>query len=316
MKLIIKYCDNKAFLASFPPKFFHFCYIDPPYNTKSNFNKSHADKFLNNDWIDFITSALKIYRTKTANINFNFMSLGSKSFHMNARLFLNATFITDKTALFVWKRQDIATSTYNNNFEYIFYWSARKETRINKKRITFHSKPLKYQISEIEKWYCLESKMFGAPLRKVDFTFENINFKHATVSQETLKTLYYEGKLKLVGQNLYGLLKSAKYNKFSKIITDFSYNASNHYQKKYLSKNTHLKFEFSKPWQLIFELLHYHHSDETKNIVDFFCGSGSTADAVIRYNKQFQKDYDCYMCDSNIYLKDTTKSDFYMYLKN
>lgn len=302
MKIYIKYCDNADFLRSFPDKFFNFLYIDPPYNTRLSDNKSYQDNILKINWYHWMKDLLQLYIKKTNYTNTAFISLGRNTFNDLNRLLASIQFTYLPKNIFLWKTCATPTMKYQDNYEYIASYVKRSKVKGRE----FYANYKKHIIEYKQKWTNLQKKIYSSSkLNDFEYIYKSATYRGFNCPITTLNSLNTRNLLTVRDNTLWGFLNTPKYDKMSRVISDkdINYKLSNKYQLNYLNNDPQYYFSFPKPWELIYKLLKYHYHPDYKNVCDFFAGSGSTADAIVRFNVDFKCELDCYLCEIQPILK-------------
>ncbi len=282
-------------------------YIDPPYNT-GNKDFKYNDNFVDEDdnyrhskWLTFMEKRLKLARNLLTMDGLIFISIDNHEFAqlklLCDEIFGERNFITN----FIWKKKNGGGNDSRfiiTEHEYVYVY-ARSIKRTFFKKDTKATVEMKYPFQDEKGFYQLErlDKQSLGYQKSLDFPiYDKDNKKYIPKqknpaspnarwrwSEETVKQRFNE----LVFKN--GQVYTKNYQKSEYLPASILYDerfgrtqSGKILLKKILGKDT---FSYPKPVELIKHLLRVStHKDSL--ILDFFAGSGTTAQAVMELNKE------------------------------
>ncbi len=282
-------------------------YIDPPYNT-GNKDFKYNDNFVDEDdnyrhskWLTFMEKRLKLARNLLSMDGVIFISIDNHEFAqlklLCDEIFGERNFITN----FVWKKKngggnDSKYVITEHEYVYVYARSIKKTFFKKDSKATVEMKyPFQdetgfYQLERLDKQSLGYQKTLDFPIYDVDKKKylphqKNIDTPNARWrwSQETVSQRYNE----LVFKNGHVYTKNYQKSEYlpGSILYDERFGRTQSGKillKKILGKDM---FSYPKPVDLIKHLLRI--STHEKSIVlDFFAGSGTTAQAVLELNKE------------------------------
>ena len=277
-----------------------FIYIDPPYNTHNNF-MSYSDSKSNNEWLEFLYPRLFIAKELLKDDGFVAISIHTKNVH-HLRLICDDIFgINNFVTDFI---RTTGTGGFLNKINISSNYESTLIYAKDISKIRFKGEPIKYEafIYEDEKG---SYKKHQVTITR-GFNYDIINPKTGQISKpsksrgwrcpektfnkliengnvvfsdkiETKKRCFFIKKYK---EDLKTLEQEIRNTKF--IDTRYASLHSAKYLKKLFDGEN--VFFYSKPWELIYDLIEIGDLKEDDIILDFFGGSGTTADAVLRHN--------------------------------
>ncbi len=288
-------------------------YIDPPYNTGNKdfiYDDIFIDKndaFVHSKWLSFMAERLRIARTLLSNVGAIFISIDNNEVAALKMLcddiFGSSNFI-DIISWFKKASPSNDAQFFSNDTEYILVYAFDKSVW-KPHRLPLSEKQMKYYQNpdndprgawNSATYTCNKSKaerpnLFYAITNP--FTGEQIFPKESAVwkySKEQTELLQADNRL------FWGTNGTAKYPRIKKYLFEhdgvvnrnmWHYDDVNHTQ----GATAELKefgitgFSTPKPVRLIERILQIA-SNETSIVLDFFAGSGTTAQAVLELNKQ------------------------------
>ena len=289
-------------------------YIDPPYNTG---NKEFAyndrivdleDPYRHSKWLSFMEKRLRLAKELLKNEGVIFISIDDNE---NAQLKLLCDEVFNEEnfiAQIIWRRKrgkDNSARYFSRVHEYILVYSKNNEL-VNIKKIDLEEST-KRAYTNKDKDKRGPYRLLGAWARgtqggsKYSFTsLSGLKFNERLwlVNKETMERYDKERRLVFIGDKVYRkLFLSESSGSIPETIwsdTSNTANASDEIKALFGSQ----VFETPKPTPLIKRIVQIA-AGKNSNILDFFAGSGTTAQAVLELNKQDGGARNFILCTNN-----------------
>ncbi len=282
-------------------------YIDPPYNTgKSNewkYNDNWVDKndnFKHSKWLNFMNIRLKLAKNLLSDTGVIFISIDDNE-QAQLRMLCNEIFGEDNFESFIWKKKGGAGNTekiLGNLTEYILcYFRKKREGIFNYRDMDRYYKYKDdeghYNLMGIEKTNlgAYERKTMQFPIidpktKKQFLPSKNMRW---TIGKKSVTEAILQGKIffDYKKNKVYYIKRPEEYenskNVYYNLLMDFGSLATAKAELEDFFGNREI-FDTPKPTELIIHLLEIA-SNKNSIVLDFFAGSGTTAQAVMELNK-------------------------------
>lgn len=263
-------------------------------------SKSHSG------WLSFMLPRLKLARDLLRDDGAIFISIDDNE-QANLKILCDEIFGEENfIANFIWKKKGGASNTekiIGCLTEYILCYAKNKKAGIlNYNKITrnykYKDEISEYNLSSIEKTNlgAYERKTMLYPIIDPNSNKEYLPSKNKrwTISKETIQNLIKENKIYFdeKKEKPFIIMRPSDYEKsenlFYNLLLDFgSLATAKNILEKIFNKENREIFDTPKPVELIKHILQLCTSPNNNDIIlDFFAGSGTTAQAVIEQNKE------------------------------
>ena len=298
-------------------------YIDPPYNRGKN-DFRYNDKYVNKDdgyrhskWISFMHDRLQLARKLLKDTGVIFISIDKNEF-AQLKLLCDKIFGEKNHMGDIIRKTKTTNADKNTGFncqhDYVYVYSKTSKSRLKGDMKEF--KNYKNPDNDPNGKWCSGDPSAKSGGDSTYFPIENPythkidyppNGRYWAFSEETLQTYVEKGRIvfkKEHKKNQRGFIFKRYVNKdnlYNHVNSLFA--AENEYMnkngtedlKKFFSNND---FEYPKPVHLIKKLIEYS-TDKNSIILDFFAGSGTTAQAVLEMNKEDNGHRKIILCTNN-----------------
>jgi len=296
-------------------------YIDPPYNTGKANEWKYNDKWVDlNDsyrhskWLNFMNIRLKQAKNLLSDNGVIFISIDDNE-QAQLKMLCNEIFGEDNFESFIWKKKGGAGNTekiIGNLTEYILcYFRKKKENIFNYRDIERDYKQKDeigyYNLMGIEKTNlgAYERKTMQFPIidpktKKEFFPSKNMRW---TIGKINVKEAIAQGKIffNYKKNKVYYIKRPKEYenskNVYYNLLTNFGSLATAKNELEEFFGNREI-FDTPKPTELIVHLLEIA-SNNKSIILDFFAGSGTSAQAVLELNKIDNGERQFIVCTNN-----------------
>lgn len=283
-------------------------YIDPPYNTGNKdfiYNDKLVDKedpFRHSKWLSFMEKRLVLAQKLLKNTGVIFISIDDNE-QAQLKLLCDEIFGEENFfAQLTWKKKtkpsNMGEARFNiqQNIEYILVYgkeSMTKHPRFNlysqeAKKYPYSDKVGNYRVEEI-----VQRRNIGS-LRRDTMLYSVLGIKPRNgyrwqLSQMKYEQLVKEKKIKLINKKPFKIIYDFEEDKFAfapfwSHLENVGTSESGKSELNQILGINH-EFETVKPIDLIKKII-FHSSNKNSIILDFFAGSGITAQAVLDINKE------------------------------
>lgn len=265
------------------------CYIDPPYNTGNDDNFVYKDNYMHSTWLSLIYDRISLLKNILCDSGSLFCSIDNDEWH-RLRMLLETVFGTENYVNeIVWQKLTAAkkqSQYFSNLYEKIMIFRMSQSTKLNKIFISSNKDEKNYPYVEENtgrKYGSFdftqsgqgETKYFGTKL------LEPPKGKHWIWSQEKINEGMNNGRI-IFTSNGTPRVKRYLDEKEGNAVGDFWIDD----EISPLSANDSERIGFStqKPLCIIDRIINSSKIDDDYCIIDFFAGSGTTANAIINSN--------------------------------
>jgi len=289
--------ENYQALKFLEPKFkeeIKCIYIDPPYNTGTD-GFVYKDNYKEASWLSMMNDRLIQAKKLLKDEGVIFSSIDDNEMHhlkmLMDKIFKNENFI----AGICHKNRDGVSNDkiISNNHNYIFFY-AKKYQNIHKQRITYGIKRTEKDFKKFTRkdengYYTLNPVTGPGGNRKGNPYYEVMGIKNYwRYSKEKMAKLIKQNKIVKNNNTLYQKTYKHELEGKKKGATTWWDNVGTTSNGTTLLKNLFADtvFNYAKPVTLLKFILEYINYSSNDIILDFFAGSGTTGDAVIRLNTE------------------------------
>lgn len=295
-------------------------YIDPPYNRGKNdfiYNDNFVvteDSYRHSKWLSFMSRRLELAKNLMRNDGLIFISIDDYEYAQLKLLCDHIFGEEDFINMFIWQRNSSGKTEkdkFTVNTEYILLYSKSKNYNLNEayKPLSDGTKAM-YSKNDNDgrgnyRLYPLQKPGNPGPETTYDYIDNNGKIwpcpaKGWRIKQSKLKALENDGRLYLEGKSLsekaYWNERSSEGKRIDTLWNDLSENssASKEIDTIFGEKNV---FNNPKPTDLIKRCIQIAPKDSI--VLDFFVGSGTTAQAVLELNQEDGSNRNFIVCTNN-----------------
>jgi adenine specific DNA methylase Mod len=188
--------ENYQALNTILPKFkvkVQTIYIDPPFNKEQDADYLYNVKYKNSTWITLLENRLKLARDLLKETGSIFVRCDYNG-NMYVRLLMNEIFgkenFRNEIVVNRVSKQDPKVKRFNTATDSLFFYIKTENA---------YFKPIftKLEVKKSERWHSMDSQGQGQPLYIFGFLFEPPEGRHWTFSQEKIKQMELEGRIRI-----------------------------------------------------------------------------------------------------------------------
>lgn len=288
-------------------------YIDPPYNTgKDSFN--YNDSFNHSTWLTFMKNRLEIARKLLSEEGVIFVSLDDKEAHY-CKILMDGIFGRENFIADICHKARGSVSNdkiISPNHNHILLFAKNERTIFTQKHLFGEKNELKgFDLIDKNGNYKLVPVDGPGGEKKANPYYEFLGvLGYWRFSRERMQRMYEEGLIIKKGNGLYQKYYEEKAQSSRKTVTTwwdsgFLTSSATTELKKLMNEEV---FSNPKNINLLKSIIDLWVRNENDIVLDFFAGSGTTAQAVLDLNKEDGGDRKFIVCEQMDYIETVTKA--------